>query len=283
MLRRLALVLLPLALLATACTAGGDDIADDATGPEATETPAAVSDPATDGATQEEAAEPPAAISDSSTDEGERAAADILSGALNPFQLLSSLGGESLSQEVDPALKAALLDADDLPDFLPLGEFNISTPTEYGAVEMAASMFVSGDLVSGEFGAMVMSGAMAIPQEALDELGDLNELKNLTEADLDALQAEAGLLGADFRLLDASGLGEDGFGMHMEMDFSGLLGGFGATEEDDVPFQGIAMDIYVFLRGEHVLILMMMWPTDQPPPADARDLAERMDAKAGAF
>ena len=284
--RRLALTLLPLALLAAACIGGGGDSRDEVTQQEATDRPAAVSDPATHDVTQQEAAEPPAAISDSSTDEGESDAGDVLLDTVNPFQFLGGLNGQAISGEVDPNLKRALLEADDLPaDFFSLGQFTFSLASDVsdvGEIEMVASQFISGDLAGGEFGAMVMSAVMAVPPEALDEFGDLNELKNLSQADLDALQAEAGQLGADFRLLDADGLGETGFAMHMEMDFSGLFGALGAAQED-APFEGIAIDIYVFLRKEHLLMLMVMWPTDQPPGVDARNLAETMDGKAGAF
>ena len=38
----------------------------------------------------------------------------------------------------------------------------------------------------------------------------------------------------------------------------------------------------MFLRGERVLMTMVMWPIEQQPGADERSLAETMDGKAAA-
>jgi hypothetical protein len=254
MLRKLALVFLPLALLAAACGGGGG----------------------TDTSTK---ADPPTSISDDTdTDEGDTGASDLFS-TLNPLELLGSIGEPGTSQDVDPALKQALLSVDDLPsDFFSFGDFSFSTPTEYGDMDMAASMFISGDFTGEEFDAMVMSAVVALPPEALDEFGDLSELQELTEADLADLEAEAGGL-ADIELLDASGLGDGGFGMRMAMDFGGLAGAFGAPA-DETEMAGIVMEMYGFFVGDQMLMVVVMWPIDQSPDVDARELAERMDAKA---
>lgn len=262
MLGKLALILLPLALLAAACGGGGS----------------------TDTSTK---ADPPTSISDDTdtdetvsadTDEGDAGASDLLS-TLNPLELLGSIGDPGTSQDVDPALKQALLSADDLPsDFFSFGDFSFSMPTEYGDMDMAASMFMSGDFTGEEFGAMVMSAAVALPPEALDELGDLSDLQELTEAGLAALEAEADGF-ADIELLDASGLGDGGFGMHMAMDFGSLVGAFGASA-DETEMAGIVMEMYGFFVGDQMLMVVVMWPIDQPPDVDALDLAERMEAKA---
>lgn len=265
MLRKLALILLPLALLATAC-AGSDE---------------------TDGTTQAEpTTQSPAAVRDTDPEASEGGTDDILFGTLNPFQFLGGIEGQAISQEVDPSLKGALLDPDDLPaEFLPMGEFTFSMPSEFGAMEMAASQFVSGDLTSGDFSAMVMSAVIALPPEALDELGDLSELDELTEADLDKIKAGAEQFGmgfSDLRVLDASDLGDGGFGMHMAMDFGGLFEAFGAPEDDNPLAGGIAMDMYMFVHGERMLMAMVMWPADGSPGVDARGLAETLDERVAA-
>ena len=267
MLRKLALILLPLALLAAACGGGGD----------------------TDTSTK---ADPPASISDDTdtidtdtdetisadTGEGNAGASDLLS-TLNPLELLGSIGDPGTSQDVDPALKKALLSADDLPSgFFSFGDFSFSMPTDYGDMDMAASMFMSGDIAGDEFGPMVMSAAVALPPEALDEFGDLSELQQLTEADLAALEAEAGGL-AEIELLDASGLGDGGFGMRMTMDLGGLVGAFGGSDVE-AEAAGIVMEMYGFFVGDQMLMVVVMWPLDQPLDVDALDLAERMEAKA---
>lgn len=261
MLRRLMLAFLPLALLAAACGGGGDS----------------------DTSTK---ADPPTSISDDTdtdetvsadTDEGRAGAGDLLS-SLNPLELLGSIGDPAVSQDVDPILKQALLSADDLPsDFFSLGDFSFNTATDFGDMNMVATMFMSGDFAGEEFGAMVMSAAMALPPEAIDEFGELSELQELSEADLAALEAEAGGL-ADIELLDASGLGDGGFGMRMTMNLGSLVGAFGPpADETEVP--GIVMEMYGFFVGDQMLMVVVMWPLDQPPDVDALELAERMAAK----
>jgi hypothetical protein len=89
-------------------------------------------------------------------------------------------------------------------------------------------------------------------------------------------------------VLDASGLGEGGLGLHMvmSMDLQALAEGFGAEMDEAMPSEadflkeGIAFDMYVFLRGDHMLMVMSMWPGDGPAPVDAHDLAEVMDGRA---
>ena len=190
--------------------------------------------------------------------------------------------------DVDPALKLALLDASDLPsEFVSFGDVALVTPSEFGDIETAASMFVGGDLLSGDFGAMVISAAIALPPEALDELGDLadlGELAGLTDADLQELMAGADQFGIEFRdlrALDAAGLGQGGFGLHIEMFFGGLFEALAAPDTDNPFTDGIAMDIHMFVRGEHALMLMVMSPAGESPAVDVRDLAEIMDGKAG--
>ena len=269
MLRRISLAFLPLVLLAAACIGGGSESATD------------------ERATLEPTSPPPASTSDPDTvDPG--GASDVLLNSLNPFQLLDSLGQQPTSQQVDPSLEAALLDAVDLPaDFVPLGQFTLSIPGDIGPIEMAASQFVIGDL-EGDFDAMVMSAVMALPPEALSELGDLSDLEAAAQAELSQGIAEAEQLGlalGDFRLLDASGLGEGGFGMHMELDLGALLGdlatAFGAPAEE-IPAAGFVIEMYMFLRGEQMLMVVVMEPLGRSTDVDARELAETMDAKAAA-
>jgi len=267
MLRRISLAFLPLVLLVAACIGGGSESATD------------------ERATPEPTSPPPASISDTDTVEP-GGASDVLLNSLNPFQLLDSLGQQPTSQQVDPSLEAALLDADDLPaDFVPLGQFTLTIPGDIGPIEMAASQFVIGDL-EGDFDAMVMSAVMALPPEALSELGDLSDLEAAAQAEFSQEIAEFEQLGlGDFRLLDASGLGEGGFGMHMELDLGALLGelatAFGAPEEE-IPAAGFVIEMYMFLRGERMLMVVVMEPLGRSTDVDARELAETMDAKAAA-
>lgn len=239
MLRWLAILLLPLAL-AAACSSSGDSGT----------TPA-------------------------SSDDVSRAVLDTV----NPFDLLSGLGNASFG-EADPELQAALLEPGDLPDdFLPLGDFSFSSPSEFGDIDLVANMFMSGDIVSGSFDAMVMSFVMSLPPEALEEFGgDFSALSGFDseiEDDFDDIAGESGVPISKVRLLDASGLGEGGFGMHMEMGSGDLLGGLGGVAGS--PFaEGLAMDMYAFGEGDRMMMLLVMWPAGQSSGVDARDLAGRM-------
>lgn len=269
MLRSMSLALLPLALLTAACIGGGGE------------------NPTDKGAAPEPTSPSPASISDTDTVEPS-GASDLLLNTLNPFQLLDSLGQQPTSQQVDPSLEAMLLDAGDLPaDFVPLGQFALTIPGDIGPMEIAASQFVIGDL-EGDFDAMVMSAVMALPPEALSELGDLSDLEAAAQAEFSQGIAEAEGLGlslGDFRLLDASGLGEGGFGMHMELDLGALLGdlatALGAPAEE-IPAAGFVIEMYMFLRGERMLMVVVMEPLGRSTGVDARELAETMDAKAAA-
>ncbi len=211
-----------------------------------------------------------------------------LLGTFNPSALLGVLGsaapapGSTPSQQ-QGSLEAALLEQGDLPPgFQPFGEMSFSIPTEFGTADMAANMFASGDLVSGDFGSMVMSAVIAAPPEAVGQLGDLSQMEGLSQEELDEIAAgveQFGITFSNFRLLDASGLGEGGVGVHMEMDFGALFGEL-ELPAADAPFDAIAWDMYMFVRGERMLMVMVMWPAERPSGVDGRVLAEAMDAKA---
>ena len=199
-------------------------------------------------------------------------------GALNPFSFLGGAGVGAATQEIDPDLGSALLVDSDIPSgFVPMGEFSFSAPSEFGDMDMVARMWARG-LESDEFGAMIMSAVMMVPPEAM---GEIDELTSLTEADLAEIQGASDEFGMDFarlEILDADGLGDGGFGMHMELDFGAFFSAFGAPEEDEGP-TGIAMDMYAFAVGDRVLMVMVMWPMGEPQEADGRNLAEIMAAR----
>ncbi len=280
MLRTLMLILVPLALLAAACSGGS-------TQPDVSE------QPATDGADPSIVIEDevddgqPDSSQERSTDDD---AASILADdggsslfeSFNPFDLLGAAGGISTSfGEIDPTLEAALIRQDDLPDdYVSVGEFTFTVPGDVGEIELAGRMFSTGDTESENFadmGSMVMSSVMALPPGAVDELADIRNM----EAEFEQLQAEVGEMGfGELELLDASDLGDGGVGMHMTLDFSGLLGAFVSQDEADSLDAGISMDMYLIPRGERVLMLMVMWPSSESSGVDGRSLAETMDERA---
>ena len=282
MLRRLGFLLIPLVLVAAACSNdNGDDNGADGDVDAPTATAYAIpNDTSGDG----DDAEPTTVIGDTDTDPDGGGSGALLS-TLNPLDLLSAAGaGQPGFGDADPSLQAALLTQEDLPgDFMSSGDFTYNVPSEYGELRLAASMFASGDLDGGEFGAMVMSAAVAVPPEALDELGDPSDWASASSADLEELRAtveESGLGLSELSLLDASGLGEGGLGMRMTMDLGALFGAFGAPEEDNPFAEGISIDMYIFLRGETMLMTVVMWPAAAGAGVDAYALAQVMDGRA---
>ena len=312
MLRTFALILLPMALLAAACGGGSSNDgavreSDDqpieaarATGPDGIY---GTADDNTAGDVQQfddsVLAFEPSDINDSSGDSSTGPASfsdgddfvigddgfdgglndNAILGALNPFSFLGGVDVGPSSQEIDPDLGSALLNDSDVPSgFVPMGEFSFSAPSEFGDMDMAGRMFGSGS-EDDDFGAMIISAVVSLPPDAM---GEIDELIGLTDADLAEIQGGSEGFGMDFaklELLDADGLGEAGFGMHMELDFGAFFSAFGAPEED-AGAAGIAMDMYAFVVGDRLLMMMVMWPIGEPQGVDGRSLAEIMASRA---
>jgi hypothetical protein len=280
MLRKLALLLLPLTIFAAAC-GGSDKNSRDAS--SATLTPGATATPTygmSEPTTSAPATKGPTPIVIATPNLG---GADSVLSAFNPLQLLDGIESGSVLQTVNPQLESSLLVASDLPSgFMSLGTFGFDIPSASGPMQMAANMFASGDPTSGDMGPMVMSAAVALPPDAAAQL---RSLPSLSDADLDQLRATTSELGvqvSDLRVLGASGLGESGAGMHMVMDLSGLLDSFGAPADVGNPFQGgIAIDMYMFVQGDHMYMAMVMWPASGSSGVDARHLADLLDSRTG--
>lgn len=273
MARKLAFLLLPLLLLLAACTGGGDK-----NGSSDTDDAQPPSSDAAATATDDSGAAVEATDTVTGEDSGDAGGGDPFA-VLNPFDVLSGLNGSPSVGEPDPALAASLLTAGDLPDgFTNMGSYGYSMPSEVGNVDLAASIFSSGAVESGEFNAMVMSAAMTLPPEALDQMAGF-ELSEDDLGELESLAGDAGLGFADIEVLDASGLGDGGFGMRMTMDIADMLGGLGASDSENPLPDGIAMDMYGFLDGDQMRMVIVMAPAGGSTGVDARDLAEAMDAK----
>ena len=317
MLRKLALILLPIALLAAACGGGSssdgvvrdsddepitaaadagpdgiygttdDAVVGDVQDPEESfDEPLVSIDPDDASESTGNSSTGPASysgdddsftIGDDSSDGG--LGDNALLGALNPFSFLGGMDAGSSSQEIDAELGSALLNDSDIPgSFASMGEFSFAMPSEVGEMRLAGRMWGQG-MESEEFGAMIMSAVMVLPPEAMREL---DELLELSEADLAEIQGASDEFGMDFaelEFLDADGLGEGGFGMHMELDFAAFFSAFGASAEDE-EIAGIAMDMYAFVVGDRVLMVMVMWPMGEPQEVDGRSLAEIMESRA---
>jgi hypothetical protein len=284
--RKSIVILGLLAVLLAACTSGGGDSSQGKNG-----------DTQQPGLTAVAPTAVPEATEESTSDGG------IFGGALSPLSLLTGSmfsGGDTqglpaASGAVDPALKAALLTADDLPDgyteMLP-GGMNFSFDTDQGSMSMAASMFAQGESADEFPQSMVMSAAVLASGDLLEEsLGELQRYDDSAELERqmqEALGSSGNLFGISFKdlkVLDASGLGDGGLGLHMvmTMDLSQFGEEFGASMPPEADFlkEGLAFDMYVFARGDYLLMVMSMWPGSGQSPVDARDLAEVMDARAG--
>ncbi len=194
------------------------------------------------------------------------------------------LSGEAV--EVDPALTAALLTQEDVPsDFIGLGQdFNFASDSPEGKMEVSMRLFAQGDVMSGGTGSILVSAAMSIAPGSVDDFETaLADLKG-QELTADDLKEMAGDLGgeevqiAEFEMLKTSGLGDKSLGMHMVMDASAMAGegteGVGRFED------GVAIDMYVFMKGERGYLLVNVLPADQPAGIDGLDLAKTMYSRA---
>jgi hypothetical protein len=232
----------------------------------------------------------------------------LLGEALNPLNLLSgsffSGGGSSelpaVTGEADPALEAALLTLEDLPpgysEPMP-GGMSFSMDTGEGKMDMAASVFSVGGEGDTFPESMVMSAVILMPGDLMEQslaeierYGDGAELEREIQNAMGGADNLFGVAFKDVRVLDASGLGEAGLGLHMvmSMDLKQLTEALGAETDQQLPPEaellkdGIAFDMYVFVRGDHALMVMSMWPGPGPAPVDALDLAGLMDDRAEA-
>jgi len=285
--RKLIVALSLLAVFAVACTSGGDR-ADERRDEGAQQPPLTLVAPTS----VPESTEVPKPTADSPSD------GSALEGALNPLSLLSgslfsgagSAGLPAASGEADPALKAALLTQEDLPpgysELLP-GGMSFSFETDQGSMSMAASMFFQGELVDAFPESMVMSAVIAgsgdLLEESLAELKryeDGGDLEQEIEDAMGAGQAMPGIGFEDVQVLDAAGLGDGGFGLHMVMTMDMEQLGVPMPPDGEFLSEGLAFDMYAFWRGDHVLMVMSMWPGDGAAPVDAQALADAMDARA---
>lgn len=192
----------------------------------------------------------------------------------------------------DESLKQYLLTADDIPaGYSSMGEFSYRVPdgiSKEGGMDMAASMFTSGDPESSDPSGATIVMSMVLRPDDLTELGAaFDQAKGMSEEDLrDAIaQGAGGFGGADMfkvKLLDADGLGDGGFGMELTMDLSGLLGafaeGFGADESaqaDVEKMSKIVMRMYVFATGDYAGgVIRMAFSETLPGDVDELKLAK---------
>ena len=281
MLRKLAIVLGILVLFLTGCGGGDDAMPWEKNGDEPTAAATAEETAASNGDT-EPTAEP---TQESESGDAESAVESLKTLSSSMFSGGSlNLSGEAV--EVDPALTAALLTQEDVPsDFIGLGQdFNFASDSPEGKMEVSMRMFAQGDVMSGAAGSILVSAAMSIAPGSLDDfetaLADLKG-QDLTADDLKEMAGELGGEGVqitEFEMLKTSGLGDKSLGMHMVMDASAMAAE--GTEGLDAFKNGMAIDMYVFMKGERGYLLVNVLPADQPAGVDGLDLAKKMYSRA---
>ncbi|TAK55533.1 MAG: hypothetical protein EPO22_14395, partial [Dehalococcoidia bacterium] len=253
------------ALVAVAC-GGGDKKPAPTQPPEATATtaPSSSSSPAASGG-------------------GEEAVGGIFNTIFSSGALTRGAGGPDggAMPAGDESLKQYLLTASDVPSgYTSMGDFSYRLPdgiSKDGSMDMAASMFMAGDPMATDPSGSTIMMSMVLKPDDLTQLGEqFSAAENLSEQDLrDALaQGGEGLGGVkitDVQVLDASGLGEGGFGMAMTIDMSELLGGFAnsAAAADagvDVASLGtMTMRMCIFAKGDYAAgIVRMGFATSLP-------------------
>jgi hypothetical protein len=277
MFKRLALVLgTLLVVLAVACgsdkESASDKVQNDAT-------PAATKAAPTKEVTED-------AVATEESDSGDSA------GALESLSFLTGgmFGGEAQSgspEAADPELASMLIAETDLPTtFASVGGdvgFRMTMPQ--GETKMAMRTFSEGDPNASEMTPTIVSAAMAMPPAALDEFdSQLAELDKMSTQDIQEAMGGASMMGIEFKELsvDRISLGDGGMSMHMVMDLSGLLEGLGdlAQEGTEGFPTSLSFDMYVFKKGDVVLMAMTMLPPDQASPVDVESLAKIMESRA---
>ncbi|MEX2158101.1 MAG: hypothetical protein WEB04_01725 [Dehalococcoidia bacterium] len=264
--RTLVFLLLAIALLAAACGGGSKSSDNNDDGSNTIRDNGGVYD--VDGAA-------PSDVDTATSTDDLFANINPLSAALGGLDAFSAASPSNL----DPALAGLLLGESDLPEaFASYGDFSFSA----GGGSMAARMFATGDPNSDDPGTIVMSMVVEVPPDEIDQL---------TEA-LDASSLENDIFGdgtfGDFEVVDASDLGDQAVGVHLEIDLGAFIGAlseaFGEEGEDvareELPFEsGIALDMYMFVRGDKMLMVSTVWPSDQSARADAHSLAALLSAR----
>ena len=237
----------------------------------------------TDSAPTKEATEKPAATD--AVDSGDSA------GALESLSFLTGgmFGGEQPSAqtgEADAQLASMLIADTDLPTTFASvgGDTGLTMTLPQGEAKMAMRTFSEGDPNMSEMTPTIVSAVMSMPPAALEEYdAQLAKLDEVSADDIKNAMGGASMFGIEFKELsvDKISLGDGGISMHMVMDMSGLVEGLGdlAPEGTDFP-TSLSFDMYVFKKGDVVLMVMTMLPPDSGTSVDVESLAKIMESRA---
>ena len=199
-------------------------------------------------------------------------------------------GGEAQAgspEAADPQLASMLIADTDLPSSFASvgGDMGFSMTMPQGDVKMAMRTFSQGDPNASEMTPTIVSAAMAMPPAALKDFdSELAKLDEMSTADIEKAMGGASMMGIEFKELSVEkiDLGDGGMSMHMVMDMSGLVEGLGdLTEGDTGSFPtALAMDMYIFKKGDVVLMAMTMLPSAHESPVSVASLAAKMESRA---
>ena len=278
MFKKLAIILgMMLVVLAVACGSDKESTSDKV---QNDKTPAATKAAATKAAPTKEA------VATEQADGGDSA------GALESLSFLTGgmFGGESQTgspEAADPELANMLIADTDLPNTFASvgGDMGFSMTMPQGEAKMAMRTFSEGDPNASQMTATIVSAAMSMPPAALDEFdSQLAQLDEMSTEDIQEAMGGASMMGIEFKELSVEtiSLGDGGMSMHMVMDMSGLVEGLGELAEEGMEGfpTALSFDMFVFKKGDVVLMAMTMMPADQASPVDVQSLAEIMESRA---
>jgi hypothetical protein len=211
------------------------------------------------------AAPSPSATPPVSAAAAQKAVGSIFSTLFSSGAISAASGSSSTSQPAsagDSSLKQYLLKANQFP----AGYDNVEeTSTRVsdgvsasGTIDVAASVATRGDAMADDPTGVSILGSMVMKPQDLQALGSaLSSANELTDQDLeDAISGSAGTFGGlkigDVHLLDASGLGDGGFGMSLSMDLSGLADIIGTPTTGSAALPKLQMRIYLFAHGNYL-------------------------------
>jgi len=211
-------------------------------------------------------------------------------GTLESLSFLTGgmFGGETegVAGAPDQELANLLIASTDLPTAFASvgGDMGFTMTLPQGEMKMAMRTFSEGDPNASQMTPTIVSAAMAMPPAALEEFdSQLAELDDMTTEDIEEAMGGASVLGVEFKefSVEKVDLGDGGINMHMVMDMSALVEGLGDLAEGMEGFPtALSFDMYVFKKGDVVLMAMTMLPAEQESPVDVESLAEIMESRA---
>jgi hypothetical protein len=212
-------------------------------------------------------------------------------GALESLSFLTGgmFGGETqngVAGAADPELANLLIADTDLPTTFASvgGDMGFSMDMPQGQAKMAMRTFSEGDPNASQMTPTIVSAAMSMPPAALEDFdSQLAQLDKMTTEDIQNAMGGSSMMGSEFKefSVDKISLGDGGISMHMVMDMSSLVEGLGELAEEIEGFPtALSFDLYVFKKGDVVLMVMTMLPADQASPVDVESLANIMESRA---